>query len=207
MNNILYTVGHSNHEMDYFVDLLKKNEVDVVVDVRSVPFSQYTTQFNMNEIKKTLKEKNIAYIHMGEEFGARREDKSLYDSDGKLDFDLAKKSEAFQKGVKRIEDGLEKGYHIAFMCSEKQPEDCHRCILVGKAFHDMGYTVLNILEDGSTMSQEEIGELLLQKYYPNRDQMSFFTIDDPVSDEEYLKRAYHRREKDIAYSMMENSEQ
>lgn len=201
MEDILYTIGHSNHNVEQFIELLKKNGVDVVVDVRSTPYSQYATQFNINEIRRTLKEHGLVYIHMGEEFGARREDRSLYDKDGKLDFELTKKSDAFKKGVRRIEDGLEKGFHIAFMCSEKHPEDCHRCILVGKAFYDMGYTILNILEDGSTMSQEEIGELLLQKYFPNRNQVSIFTLDDPISEEEYLEKAYRRREKDIAYSM------
>ena len=202
MDDILYTIGHSNHEAEYFIELLKKNGVNVVVDVRSTPFSQYTTQFNKNEIKKTLNDHGLVYIHMGEEFGARREDRSLYDTDGRLDFELTKKSDAFRSGVRRIEDGLEKGYHIAFMCAEKHPEDCHRCILVGKAFHDMGYTVLNILEDGSTMSQDEVGELLLQKYYPDRNQVSIFTLENPVSEEEYLEKAYRKREKDIAYSMV-----
>ena len=66
----------------------------------------------------------------------------------------------------------------------------------------MGYTVLNILEDGSTMSQDEVGELLLQKYYPDRNQVSIFTLENPVSEEEYLEKAYRKREKDIAYSMV-----
>ena len=137
MEDTLYTIGHSNHDAERFIELLRMNGVNVVVDVRSMPFSQYATQFNKNEIKKTLKDHGIVYIHMGEEFGARREDKSLYDEDGKLSFSKTKMSEPFRDGVRRIEDGIEKGYHIAFMCSEKHPEDCHRCILVGKAFHDI----------------------------------------------------------------------
>lgn len=201
MEDILYTIGHSNHEVGYFIELLRKNGVNVVVDVRSTPFSQYATQFNMNEIQKSLKEHGVFYIHMGEEFGARREDRTLYDATGKLDFELTQKSESFKRGIRRIEDGLEKGYHIAFMCSEKHPEDCHRSILVGKAFYDRGYQVLNILEDGNTMSQEEVGKLLLQKYFPDRNQVSIFTLDDPISDEEYTKQAYALRAKEIAYNI------
>ena len=201
MNDVLYTVGHSNHTAEHFVNLLKMNDINVVVDVRSVPFSQYTTQFNKNEIRNTLKENGIAYIHMGDEFGARREDRSLYDTDGKLSFEKTRASELFRSGIRRIEDGLEKGYRIAFMCSEKHPEDCHRCILVGKAFHDLGFKVLNILEDGSTMSQEEIEKILLDMYFPDRNQVSIFTLEDPISDEEYIERAYRKREKDIAYNI------
>lgn len=201
MEETLYTIGHSNHEAEYFVNLLKKNGINVVVDVRSTPYSQYTTQFNQNEIKKTLKENGIGYIHMGEEFGARRDDNSLYGEDGKLSFELTKKTEAFRNGIRRVEDGLEKGFRIAFMCAEKHPEECHRCILVGKAFYDMGYDVENILEDGTTISQEEIGRLLVDKYYPDRNQISLFTMDNPISEEEYLNKAYLKREKEIAYDL------
>ena len=52
------------------------------------------------------------------------------------------------------------------------------------------------------MSQDEVGELLLQKYYPDRNQVSIFTLENPVSEEEYLEKAYRKREKDIAYSMV-----
>ena len=201
MKDVLYTIGHSNHSAEQFVELLKMNGVDVVVDVRSVPFSQYTTQFNKNEIRKTLRDNNIIYIHMGEEFGARREDRSLYNADGKLSFEKTKKSELFRKGVRRIEDGLEKGYSIAFMCSEKHPQDCHRCILVGKAFYDMGYKVQNILEDGSTISQEDVGKILVDMYFPDRNQVSIFTLEDPISEEEYTEQAYLKREEDIAYNI------
>lgn len=201
MESTLYTIGHSNHEIDHFVNLLKMNGINVVVDVRSTPYSQYTTQFNQNEIKKALKDNGIGYIHMGEEFGARREDRSLYDEDGKLSFELTKKTDAFRNGIRRVEDGLEKGYRIAFMCTEKHPEDCHRCILVGKAFSDMGYDVENILEDGNTMSQNEIDKILVDKYFPDRNQISLFTMDNPISEDEYKEKAYLKREKEIAYDL------
>ena len=202
--NTLFTIGHSNYETEKFVELLKDNDINVVVDVRSVPYSQYTSQFNRESIKKTLKENGIAYIHMGEEFGARREDRSLYDDDGKLNFSKAIASEPFRRGVWRIERGLEQNYRIAFMCAEKIPHECHRCIMVGKAFHDLGYDVEHILEDGSTIDQDEIGKILVDMYFPDRNQITIFNMDEDKPEEEYIKDAYLRREKDIAYNI--NSE-
>ena len=67
---------------------------------------------------------------MGEEFGARRSDTALYDSSGVLDFIKVIKSSLFQSGFKRVKTGLDKGFNIAFMCTEKDPIDCHRSILV-----------------------------------------------------------------------------
>lgn len=197
----LFTIGHSNYEVDKFIDLLKKNNINCVIDVRSVPFSQYATQFNKNEIHQALNNSGITYIHMGEEFGARRNNRNLYDVDGKLDFEKTARSEEFLKGVSRVKEGLSKGYNIAFMCAEKMPYDCHRCILVGKAFFDMGYDVQNILEDGSTVSQSEIGTILVNRYFPNRNQISLFTMDNPKSNEAYMQEAYKLREKEIAYSI------
>ena len=197
----LYTIGHSNYEIEKFINILKRNDINVIVDVRSVPYSQYTTQFNREPLKIALKENGIAYIYMGEEFGARRDDQSLYDDDGRLNFRKTIASELFQKGVTRIKDGLEKGYRIAFMCAEKVPHECHRCIMVGKAFHDLGYDVENILEDATTVSQEEIGEILLKMFFPDRNQITIFTMDEEKSDAEYIEEAYKLREKQIAYSI------
>jgi hypothetical protein len=61
---------------------------------------------------------------MPEEFGARQNDKTLY-TNGYVDFEKVKKSKHFNDGIKRIEDGLTKGYRISLMCSENKPYDCH----------------------------------------------------------------------------------
>jgi hypothetical protein len=42
----IFTIGHSNHSLDMFIDLLKSHKIDVLVDVRSKPFSQFSPQFN-----------------------------------------------------------------------------------------------------------------------------------------------------------------
>lgn len=197
----LYTIGHSNYEIEKFIELLKFNDINVVVDVRSVPYSQYTIQFNRELLSTALKENGIAYVFMGKEFGARREDRTLYDEDGKLNFKKTMHSELFQSGVKRIQHGLEKGYRIAFMCAEKIPHECHRCIMVGKAFHDLGYDVKNITEDGSIISQEDIGKILLEMFFPDRNQITIFTMDEDKSDADYIEEAYQMREKQIAYNI------
>jgi len=144
---------------------------------------------------------------MGEEFGARRSDSSLYDIDGLLDFEKVMKSTLFQAGINRVKSGLNKGYNIAFMCTEKDPLDCHRSILVGRAFHDENYEVLNIHDDGSLESQKDLEERLLDMYFPNRNQTSIFDIlEGRKSKEELVVEAYRLRNKDIAYKIGNEAE-
>lgn len=53
--NKLYTIGHSTHTFDLFINILKNNQIDVVVDVRSIPYSQFADQYNKDNLKLFLK--------------------------------------------------------------------------------------------------------------------------------------------------------
>lgn len=201
----LYTIGHSVHTVERFVDLLNKYDINCLIDVRSTPYSRFTPQYNISEIKKILQNDQKQYIFMGEEFGARRPDLTLYDSSGVLDFNKVIKSSLFQSGVKRVKTGLDKGFNIAFMCTEKDPIDCHRSILVGRAFDDEKFDVSNIHEDGSAETQEELIERLLNHYFPNRNQANIFDfLEGEKKKEDLVREAYILRNKDIAYKLEEN---
>ena len=52
---IIYTVGHSTHQIDYFVELLKEHSVNCVIDVRSLAASTYNPQFNKEPLCNFLK--------------------------------------------------------------------------------------------------------------------------------------------------------
>ncbi|MEW6622206.1 MAG: DUF488 domain-containing protein [Bacillota bacterium] len=111
----LYTIGHSVHSVDRFIELLNNYHINCVIDVRSTPYSKFAPQYNISEIRKVLKNNQKYYIFMGEEFGARRSETLLYDSSGFLDFERVIKSNLFQSGVKRVKNGLNKGFTIAFI--------------------------------------------------------------------------------------------
>lgn len=209
MKQIIYTIGHSTYTVEKFINLLKAHNITCIVDVRSTPYSQFAPQFNERDIKFFLNKNGITYIYMGKEFGARREDAALYRNSGKLDFEKTKSCPEFISGVKRIENGLRKGFNIAMMCSEKVPQDCHRCIMIGKAFSDYGYEVEHILEDSSLLQQADIDQLLLDEYFPNRDQLSLFDCND-MSEIDYISAAYRKKEEEIAYdksTLKEGSEE
>lgn len=192
---VVYTVGHSNHSIEEFIQLLEKHNINCICDVRSMPYSRFTEQYNRENIKGFLSKYNIKYLFFGEEFGARREEKSLL-TNGMVDFEKVAKNEKFIKGIERIEKGLERGYRIALMCTEKEPIECHRTILVSRNLSIKGMNVLHILADGTAVCHEKIEEELVEKYFPNRNQLSIFDINETV---DYLKEAYKKANSDIGY--------
>ncbi len=193
----LYTIGHSTYPVEFFIERLKKNNVQFVIDVRSLPYSKYAPQYNSNSLKEVLKKQEVEYFHMGKAFGARQEDMKYYPN-GYLDFELFRSTDIFIKGMKNVEIGLEK-YNIALMCTEKNPIDCHRAIMVGRGFELDGVDIKHILYDGSVMSQSEFNNKLLDRFFPDRGQLSIFDIGNEKSEEDYLKEAYSLRNKDIGF--------
>jgi uncharacterized protein (DUF488 family) len=72
--NPLYTIGHSTHEIDRFIQLLQMYSISVLCDVRSSPYSRYNPQFNRENIRADLMRRKIAYVYLGRELGPQSED-------------------------------------------------------------------------------------------------------------------------------------
>ena len=188
---MLFTIGHTNHSQEEFLQLLRANNITYLLDVRSTPFSQFTSQFNKDVIAAFLKKNGVNYNHMGKFFGARPMDKSLYTEQGYLDFEKARASENFQKGLENVTLGF----------------DCHRAIMVARGFELKGIDVSHILPDGKIITQAELNNRLLDKYYPDRNQMSLFSEISSLSEEEVLVLAYRRRNADIGYHIQNDEEE
>lgn len=206
IDNVLFTVGHSVHTQQHFLNLLKTNEINCVADVRSTPFSRICPQFNRDILKEALQQHGIYYIFMGREFGARREDRGLFTSEGYLDFGKTAESKEFLQGVDRIIKGLQKDLNISFMCTEKDPINCHRNILVAHEFEKLGFQIQNILSDSSTESQQQLENRLLDMYFPDRLQINLFEKSNAsLNRKELIEQAYKLRNKDIGYSLYDEN--
>lgn len=198
----IYTIGHSTEPTECLINRLRQYQITCVVDVRSIPYSQFAHQYNGNFIKGILHEAQIVYLHMGKEFGARQDSERYYNAEGILDFEAYQKAPTFQKGFTRIENGIMKGYNIAFMCSEKDPIDCHRNIMVARYFFNHGYSIGNIMIDGTVQEQEEIEERLLDMYFPQRNELNLFEmLEGKKEKSQYLSEAYHLRNMEIGYHL------
>jgi uncharacterized protein (DUF488 family) len=190
MSDVVYTVGHSTHSMERFIALLRQHSVTALCDVRSRPFSRMNPQFNREPLKKDLREACIKYVFLGEELGARSEDKSCY-RNGQVQYDLLAKTPLFRRGIDRVKDGARK-YRMALMCAEKEPLECHRTILVARRLIEEGVPVMHIHADGQVEEHSQaIDRLITMRRVPTADM--FRSQDAVVSD------AYQHQAKQIAY--------
>lgn len=188
--NKVLTIGHSTLLLDAFLTMLERAGVTAIADVRSSPFSRRMPHFSRNELRAALKECGIKYVFLGKELGGRPHASFLY-CDGIADYEKMALEPDFHKGIDRVISGA-KEHKIALMCSEHNPLDCHRCLLVGRALAERGVPLGHILNNGKIVEQHDIEEKLLA--------LSNGTADDMFATrQERLARAYRLRARNVAY--------
>jgi len=185
----LFTIGHSTQEFNSFLSLLKQYEIQAVVDVRSGPYSKRFPWFNRESLDKMLKEHDIKYVFLGEEFGARRDEPCCY-CGTRADYELIAKAPLFKQGLERLKLGIQK-MRISLMCAEQDPIDCHRTILVAR--HAQKFCDVNhILRNGKSENHQELEQRLLKR-------MGMKDEDLFMSREDQLLAAYKLRGEEIAF--------
>jgi uncharacterized protein (DUF488 family) len=184
----LFTIGHSNHPIERFMTLLQEAGVTAVADVRSQPVSRRYPWFSAARLREALVRHGIAYVPVGEALGGRPRDPRLF-RDGIADYDAMAATPEFRAGIDRVVAGMER-FCIALMCAERDPLDCHRCLLVAPALAARGVRIGHILADGSIVAHTIIEERLLA-----------LARGDDLFDDPAARRgdAYRRRAMAVAY--------
>lgn len=149
------TIGHSNHPLDHFLDLLTRHAVQVIADVRSHPYSKYASQFDREVLEQALRTAGFQYVYLGAELGGRPRGDGYYDADGRVLYGKVAESSAFQAGLARLEEGLRQ-YVVAMLCAEEDPTGCHRRLLVGRVLSERGVAVTHIRGDGRLQAEDEL---------------------------------------------------
>jgi uncharacterized protein (DUF488 family) len=186
----VFTVGHSTHSVPGFLGLLQKHGITAVADVRSVPVSRFTPQFNRYAVERSLSEVGIKYVFLGKELGARTEDLSCY-VDGRVRYDLLARTPEFASGVDRLRKGSQ-SERIAVMCTEQEPLDCHRCVLVARALEGNGIAVEHIHSDGHAEDHASAMRRLMVNFGLDQEDLFRTSV-------ERLQEALDRQEQRIAY--------
>ncbi len=144
----VWTVGHSNASVEHFLGLLDKHGIEVLVDVRSAPYSRFSSHFNHAPLERSVRGAGIDYLFLGKELGGRPATDDAYDEAGHARYDIMAEAAHFKEGLDRLMTGMER-YRVAIMCSEENPEHCHRRLLVGKVLTDRApYQLHHIRGDG-----------------------------------------------------------
>lgn len=152
----LYTIGHGNRSPEEFLELLNKFEIEYLIDVRSQPYSKYNPHFNQTSLKFLLEKNGIKYVFMGDTIGGRPDDKSCYDNEGKVDYEIVKTKDFFKKGIDRLKTAYNKDINVVMMCSESKPCECHRSKLIGRVLNLDNIILKHIDEKGILKDQTTV---------------------------------------------------
>jgi uncharacterized protein (DUF488 family) len=150
-----FTVGHSNHDIDLWLGLLRQHKVEVVVDTRSSPYSKYVPQFDREVVQHSLEEAGIRYLFFGAELGGRPAEPAYYDASGRVLYSRLRDDARFQAAIARLEAGMER-FRVALVCGEEDPAHCHRRLLIGRVLTEHGHTMVHIRGDGRAESDAKV---------------------------------------------------
>lgn len=176
----LYTIGHGNELASAIINLLKNFHIEVLVDVRSSPYSQYCPQFNRETFEKNMKTAGLDYLFFGDRLGGRPKDPTCYKNniipDAKadylhlVDYPIMMQKDFFLEGIGRLKR-LAAAQTTAIMCSEEDPAKCHRHHLISRYLIDQGFEVLHIRSDGNLVNAKQITSVVT---LPPEEQLGLF---------------------------------
>jgi uncharacterized protein (DUF488 family) len=154
----LFSVGHSNIPAERFVTILQAAGVKMIADVRSTPVSRRFPWFSGKALAARLNREGIGYEPYGDTLGGRPRDPALYTA-GVADYEAMARQPGFQSSIDRL--AAAPRCRVCLMCAERDPLDCHRCLLVARALAERGLSIGHILHDGTVQSHTAMEQRLL----------------------------------------------
>jgi len=131
---LIYTIGHSNRTMQEFTALLRKYNIEQIIDVRRFPTSKKYPWFTKQNLEEELANIGIRYIWLGDLLGGyRREGYQIYTT-----------TENYKRGIEHIII-ISNKYRTAILCSEKLWFRCHRRF-ISDTLLDRGIQVIHIVD-------------------------------------------------------------
>lgn len=171
MNTKIFTIGHSTHSQQEYVDMLKGYNIKKLVDVRSYPGSRYMPHFNRENMTEWMKDTNIQYLHMPSLGGRRRVldsiDEALingWDNIAFKNYAAYTLTAEYENAIKEL-IVLATKHRVCYMCAESVPWRCHR-LLISNTLVSKGMQVYHIINQ-TQLIEHKIG-LYGAKPLPNQ---------------------------------------
>ena len=191
---MLFSIGHSNHPFERFLELLRRHGIEAVADVRSTPASRRHPHYNRERLKAALEGNGVRYLFLGKELGARRTEPEAYEG-GIASYERIARLPAFRGGLEIVKESAAER-RTALMCAEREPLDCHRTLLVCR--HLRGAVeggIFHILADGALEAHSAVEQRLVADTGAGEAQPDLFAGESEAP----LERAYRERGLAIAY--------
>jgi hypothetical protein len=152
----VWSIGHSTHPFPDFLELLRRNRIEAVADIRRFPNSRKHPQFGIDALRAELPAHGLRYRHLPQLGGRRapREDSPNHgwrnrSFRGYADHAM---SAEFALGLAALRELAERG-PTAMMCAEAVWWRCHRRLVADRLVAD-GAVVLHIAADGRCRPHE-----------------------------------------------------
>ncbi|CAF1075244.1 unnamed protein product [Adineta steineri] len=153
----IYTIGHSSHDLLTFFSILKRYNIEEIIDIRRSPRSNHNPNFNIDELKEKCL---LKYSFQGDILGGRRRRRKSLDNlnNGLIDSDSHAYADHMQRNeFKKCVNDLvlySQSSSVVLMCSENNPEQCHRLLLADYLCHVHHIHVIHILFNGETCEHQ-----------------------------------------------------
>jgi uncharacterized protein (DUF488 family) len=193
----LFSIGHSNVPAERFVAMLRAANISAIADVRSTPASRFCPWFSAKTLAPLLACEGMDYLSYGGALGGRPRDQNLY-CDGIADYEAMARQPDVNAGIERLlaDAARHRGKGgLCLMCAERDPLDCHRCLLVARMLAGRGMTIGHILHDGSIEPHTATERRLLALAHNDIDPLDLFA----TGQDGQLAAAYRRRARAVAY--------
>ena len=174
------TIGYGNRTLEEFLNILKLNRIEFLIDVRSVPFSKYKPEFSKPLLSLELEYHQIRYVFMGNELGGRpqiqtmnigEEEPEYEEEPDYIDYNKVKDTNLYLSGIDRLCQAFDQNQSVVLMCSEGKPENCHRSKLIGQTLTEKKIKVVHIDENNGLVQHERVMERIpgynQQKLFPD----------------------------------------
>ena len=125
-NIYISTIGHSNVPLTTFLKKLKEHQIEVLVDVRTIPLSRFCPHYNKMPLQRALAAETIKYLWKGANLGGRAV------------------NVGYEEAINELTELAKKGVRVCVMCSEKNFKDCHRYLTLTPSFEERGLFVVHI---------------------------------------------------------------
>lgn len=156
---MFFSIGHSNRNLAQLITMLRAHDIDVLADVRGgAAGSRMFPHFNSSELKITIPNNDISYVHL-RALGGRRPknrfvDQTLNDAWRVEAFknyaDAACTCPMFAEEMEELV-ALGTAGNVAYMCAEAVPWRCHRTIITDYLILVHDQKVTHILGEKQTM--------------------------------------------------------
>lgn len=160
----IYTIGHSVHSREHFLEMLTAADIKFVADIRAFPASRKHPQYKQENMYQWLAEAGIDYRHFQLLGGRRRQSRKISDElnagwknssfHNYADYTL---TDEFKDGLENLK-AIAEDINLAYMCSERHPARCHR-LIISNWLQANGWDVFHIIDD-SKRNPELVGHEL-----------------------------------------------